>query len=185
MILAGLGIMIAIPIVASIYLPGEQILGIVGVIPIAGGAWCWWKTAHGQHRQTLIGFTLTAVVFLTVMFAWGAACVDRHQNARPMIAAIRDDGGDLSSAPIATYRFFRESTVYYAGRPVVRCEGDDASAPLALEAFLAASPRSYVITTDEHEPELNRLFPDRFQTIFRQPRFLADAEMVVMVADAP
>ena len=86
-------------------------------------------------------------------------------------------------SPIATYRFFRESTVYYAGHPVVRCEGDNASAHRQIQAFLTKSPPSYVITTDEHEPELHRLFPDRFKAIFRQRRFLADSEMVVLVTD--
>jgi 4-amino-4-deoxy-L-arabinose transferase-like glycosyltransferase len=54
MILVGVGMMIALPIVAAIFLPGETVLGLVGLIPVIGGGWCWWKTAHDQHAEAVI-----------------------------------------------------------------------------------------------------------------------------------
>ena len=47
MILAGVGIMIAVPIVAAYLLPGEEWIGLVGLILVLGGGWCWWETATG------------------------------------------------------------------------------------------------------------------------------------------
>jgi 4-amino-4-deoxy-L-arabinose transferase-like glycosyltransferase len=188
MIVVGLGIAIVIaiviPIVAAIYLPGEEVLGVVGLIPLMGGAWCWWQTSHQRHLHAAIGMAVTAVAFLTATFAWGVARVDRHQNAQPMIAAIRENeerlGEPPTVPPIATYRFFRESTVCYAGHPVTRCEGDDAQAYRAMKDFLDGSPYSYVITTDERKPELDRQFPGRFKVIFEQPCFLSSGNMVVL-----
>ena len=55
LILVGVGMMIALPIVTSIYLPGEEVLGLLGLIPLLGGGWCWWQTAHGRHQQAAIG----------------------------------------------------------------------------------------------------------------------------------
>ena len=104
----------------------------------------------------------------------------------PMMAAIcrRERGRDLSapSSPIATYRFFRESTVFYSGNPVTKCDNDEAagrSAQQALAQFLARPGRSYVITTNEYEPEIKKAFSDRLKVIHREPRFLADGEMVI------
>ena len=200
MILAGVGITIAIPIVAAIYLPGETMLGLMGVILILVGGRCWWNTAHEQHREALIALAVTAVVFLTSMFGFAALRVDRHQNATSMIAAIRADCikrdspifaetkiGTVPLPPIAAYCFFRESTVYYAGHPVTICENDEATNRLALEdlqEFAANSPRCYVITTAEYEPEINRHFPGKFTVIFRQRRLLDPGEMVVLRAAA-
>lgn len=188
MILAGVGIMIAIPIVAAIYLPGEELLGLVGLILVLGGSWCWRKTAADQHRAALIALAVTAVVFLTAMFGFAALGVDRHQNAKPMMAAIRADcGGEASDAlpPVAAYCFFRESTVYYAGHPVTICENDEVTNRLALEdlqEFMVKLPRSYVITTAEYESEINKHFPGEFTVIFRQRRLLDPGEMVVLRA---
>jgi 4-amino-4-deoxy-L-arabinose transferase-like glycosyltransferase len=179
MILVGVGIMIAIPIAAAIYLPGEAVLGLVGLIPLLGGAWCWWHTAHDRHRQAAIGFAVAAVVFLTAMFGFAALRVDRHQNAKPIIACIFADSGiqkasGRSAPPIATYCFFRESMVYYAGYPVTRCENDQRtgrSARQELQTFLTKPKPSYVITTDEHAPEIEKAFPAQFHVIFHQRCF--------------
>jgi 4-amino-4-deoxy-L-arabinose transferase-like glycosyltransferase len=184
MILVGVGIMIAIPIVAMICLPGEAWIAVVGVIPLVGGCWCWWKTAHDKHAAALTGFAVTAVVFLTTVFGWAATQVDRHQNAQPMIAAIRADGGD--GAPIAVYRFFRflYSTVYYAGHPVTECDNDEKaglSARDKLEQFLKQPTPSYVITTSQYEPELQKDFAGQLQILFRQRLFLSANEKEEMV----
>ena len=186
LILVGVGIMIAVPIIAEHYLPGEQMLGLVGLIPLVGGGWCWWSSAHQRHRQALVGLAMTAIVFLTVVFGWGAGRVDRYQNAEPMIAAIQADSPKTACPPIATYRFFRESTVYYAGYPVTRCDDDrkvNRSADQILQEFLTKPGPSYVITTNEHAPALQERFPGRFHVVFHQRRFLSPRktdEMVVL-----
>jgi 4-amino-4-deoxy-L-arabinose transferase-like glycosyltransferase len=209
LILVGIGIMIVVPIVTAFCLPGEATLGLVGLIPTIGGGWCWWKTARGQHSQALVAFAVTAVVFLTAIFGFAVLRVDHHQNARPMIAAIRADyettkdvtGKKKSNLrdrglspekspsppapPIATYGFFRESTVFYAGYPVTTCDDNlrvNQSARQELQDFLAKSNRSYVITTDEYVGEINKAFPGRFQVLFRHPCFLRPMEMIVLRA---
>jgi 4-amino-4-deoxy-L-arabinose transferase-like glycosyltransferase len=182
LILVGLGMIIAVPIVATVYLGGHQWLGLIGLILLLGGAWCWWNTAHNRHRQALVGMAVTGVVFLTAIFGFAALRVDKYQNGRPMTDAIRADGG--ADSPIATYRFFRESTVYYAGHPATRCDGDEQTSIGQLSRFLAEPNRSYVVTTNQYEPEIERHFPGQFDVIFRQPRFLAPGEMIVLAHPA-
>ena len=181
-ILTGIAIMIAIPIVSAVYMPGEAWLGSAGLILVLGGGWCWREAASGRHRQAASGFAVTSVVFLTAVFGFAVLRADRHQNARPMMAAIRADSPGASAAAIATYRFFRESTVFYAGYPVTRCDegATGGSALSALREFLAQPSPAYVITTDAHEQEVLQAFPDKLRVIFRQPRFLARGEMVVL-----
>ncbi len=199
-IVAGLGIVVAIPIVAGYYLPGDAPIGLVGLIPLVGGVWCWRETARGRDRRALGVFSVMAVLFLTATFGFAALRVDRHQNAEPMMDAIRADYvgqvGNLSNTsnsgqvdnlsyvpPIATYRFFRESTVYYAGHPVTRCEGDRQTALATLGEFLDQPGPVYIIATDRQEGEIMEAFGGRLQVIFRHPRFLSPGEMVVFRCD--
>lgn len=179
-ILAGLGIVIAVPIAAHYYLPGEAIIGLIGLIPIGGGAWCWRLTAQEKRQQAMCVYAVMSALLLTATFGFAALRVDRHQNAEPMMDAIRADCGTLHP-PIATYRFFRESTVYYSGRPVTRCEGDRPDALLALLDFIDEHQRPlYVITTDRQEAEIEEAFSGWLEVIFRHPRFLSPGEMVVL-----
>jgi 4-amino-4-deoxy-L-arabinose transferase-like glycosyltransferase len=174
MILVGVGMMIAVPIVTAIYLPGEAVLGLLGLIPLLGGAWCWRQTAQDRRQAAAVGFVVTAVIFLTAAFGWAALRVDRHQNAKPMLAAIRADSGDAPQTPIAAYRFFRESIVYYAGHPITRCDDDEGtgqSAEQKLRGFLAGPRPSYVITITEHLPTIEKDFHGQFQEVFRRRCF--------------
>ena len=189
-IVVGVGIMIAVPFVTAAFLPGEWWIGSVGLILVFGGVFSWRATLHAQHQRAVVAFAVTSALFLTAVFGFAAIRVDRFQNARPMIAAIRADDGTKEPeviSPIATYRFFRESTVFYARHPVTVCDDDPSTKQTAQEAlanFLAKSKspskRSYVITTDEYEREIAKAFPDQFTPIFRQRRFLAPGEMVVL-----
>jgi 4-amino-4-deoxy-L-arabinose transferase-like glycosyltransferase len=182
-IFVGVGIMIAIPLLAPKYLPGEALLGSLGLLLVLGGAWCWRKTSRNQYHDAAVAFAITSVAFLTAVFGFATLRVDRFQNAKPMMAAIcaDEEGGVKLQSPIATYRFFRWSTVFYAGKPVTACdnEADGRSAQQELAAFLAQPTRSYVITTDEYEPEIKKAFGDRLKVIHREPQFLADGEMVI------
>ena len=193
MIVVGIGFMIAISLLAPKFLPGEGSLGWLGLLLVLGGAWCWWKTSHKLGEDAAITFVITSVAFLTAIFGFAALRVDRFQNAKPMMAAIRADEGEAGSShkrgqtpfpmsPIATYDFFRESTVFYAGKPVTKCNDDKAAghtARQALAEFLAKPGRSYVITTDDNVPKIEKAFPGELKEIHRERRFLADGEMVV------
>ena len=97
-----------------------------------------------------------------------------------MAAICADENGEVKPrSPIATYGFFRWSTVFYAGKPVTTCDDDEAtgrSAKQVLARFLAEADRSYVITTDEYEPELKKAFGDWLKLIHGELRFLPDGE---------
>jgi 4-amino-4-deoxy-L-arabinose transferase-like glycosyltransferase len=212
MIVVGGGIVIGIPFVAAKFLPGEGWLGLLGLIPALGGAWCWRQTSRGLQQQAAIAFAVTSVAFLTAVFGFGALRVDPFQNAKSMMAVICADevkaekGSDpfcrngpagaahtgglaaFPRSPLATYCFFRESTVFYGGKPVTRCDDGPPgrTAQQALAQFFAKNPgRCYVITTDEHAAELEKAkaFRGQLKTIHRERRFLANGEMVVLRHD--
>ena len=159
LILVGLGIVIAMPILAAKYFPGDGSLwrlGLLGLLLVFGGAWCWWKASRGQQEEAAITFVITAVAFLTATLGFAPSRVDRFQNAKPMIAAIVADENKEASepisshpvSPIATYRFFRWSTVFYGGKPVTKC--DEIQGPLG-PAGIGPVPRPARAVVRHHD----------------------------------
>lgn len=174
LLLVGVGLMIAMPIIATHYLPGEQALGLVGVSLVAGGGVCVYYMRQGRPAAYLRVFTATAIVFLVSVFGFAALRVDRHQNAPALMAAIRRDCAE--PVEIAAFGFFRQSMVYYARQEVPFIDE-----PEELRALLERSPRLYVLTTDEHQASIETEFPGRFAVLARQPRFLAPNQMLVVL----
>ncbi|MGA2796067.1 MAG: glycosyltransferase family 39 protein [Thermoguttaceae bacterium] len=171
-IAAGLGMMAAVGIVARIFLPGEELIGLVGLILIAGGYLCLYYTRRRHRERVVTVFAATAVIFLTAVFGFAAQRVDRHQNAKRLLALIRVDSP--KPPPVCAYRFFRQSMVYYAGHAVHFC--DD---PEQLRQFLEQTPQAYVITLDKYQAEVEGKLPGRFRVLARERRFMAADEMVV------
>ncbi len=169
----GLGIAVAVPIVARIYIPGEEWLGAVGLIPIVGGAVGLWLLERGRQRAMLTTYAVTSVLFLAALFGVGTVVVDRHQTARPLMAEV--DRGGPTEPRVAAFAYMQESMVFYAGRPVAYCA--DAK---ELRAFLDRSPRAYVFTLDSRLGELEKQFGDELTVVARRPRFLRRGEVVLL-----
>ncbi|MFZ5830203.1 MAG: ArnT family glycosyltransferase [Planctomycetota bacterium] len=168
----GAGLMIAMPIVAAILIPGEEAIGLVGLPLIAGGGLCWLYYRRAQWQRALVVFTATSVVFVTSIFAFAAARIDRHQHSAQLATSIF---GEARDPQIAAYRFLQASMVYYAGRQIP-CYDDTE----ALRAFLHQSPEPYFFTTDHFEAELSRQFPGELRVVARRPRFLGKGEVLVV-----
>ena len=172
LIAAGFAIIIAAGIAARFFLPGDELIGLVGLILMAGGCLCSYYAKRHHRRRVVTVFACTAVIFLTAVFGFAAQRVDRHQNAKRLLAMIRGDSAE--PAPICAYRFFRQSMVYYAGHPVQCCDN-----PEQLQQFLDKNPQAYVITLDKYEAEVEGRHPGVFRELARERRFLASDEMVV------
>lgn len=173
LIVVGIALMVALPVVASYVLPGEGMLGLIGVIFVVGGGVLWWEFDHARLGRALGLFTILSVVFLVVTLALAAQCVDRHQAAPRLLAAIRESAGE--QPPLCTYRFQRPSLVFYAGQRVPHCSNDQALADL-----YAANRPPWIITGGEFEKELERLFPNRLMVAARCPKFAKRGEIVVL-----
>jgi len=173
MVVVGLGALIALPIVAGIFVPGEWLLALVGPIVIAGGALYWRLAAGNRRRAALQVFTITAVAMLTFAFAFGAARVSRYRNATWLAATIQAHGDDYRH--VIAYRFYRQSFGYYLGGSPQRCDQPD-----EVARFLGRRPGGYVVALDEDAEHLRQALGDRLIEVASQPRFLDEGQLVVL-----
>ena len=154
----------ALPIVAMYLLPGEEWIGAIGLILILGGGLAWRFAAQGKRLAAVRCYALASIAFLTAAFGFVTVGVDRHQNARPMMAEIRRDNG--ADAVICEYGFHRKSTVYYAGHPISLCNN-----PEELRKLLDSEGVVYIITIEKYQEEIERNNPGEFAVLMRQHRF--------------
>ena len=177
-IVVGIGIVVALPIVAHYVLPGEGVLGLIGLILVVGGGVLLWEFHHDRVGRALVGFTVMSAVFLVAMLALAAQRVDRHQVAPRLLAAIRESAG--TEPPLCTYRFRRPSLVYYAGHPVPHCVDDK-----SLADFLKVDRAPWIITGSEFQDELEKLLPGRLALVTACPKFAKRGEIVVLEMKSP
>ncbi len=172
-ILAGFLGLVGFPFAARLYVPGEELLGMVGLILVAGGGLSLWLVQRGRRKAGMAMFAAMSLVLITVCFGFVALRIDRHQNARALIARIH---ADCPGEPtLAFYGFLQKSCVYYAGRPVAYYEHAN-----DLHRFLGTS-RGYVLADDSHAAHLMQRFPGEFRVLARKPQFLRPGDIVVLL----
>lgn len=177
LVLVGAGILVGIPIAARRVLPGEGLLGMVGLVPLAGAGVWMWLLNRGRLAHLMPALAATGAATLVAVFGFAALRVDRHQNARYFFAAIEQESA--GPAQLAAYKFLRESTVYYAGRQVAYF--DDLE---QLREFLAHHAETvYLFTSGEFAERIERAFPEQFRLVLRRPRFLKDGEVLLLARD--
>lgn len=168
----------AVPFAARRYLPGEEWLGLIGCVPLLAGVLCLKWIARQRLRRAATLFAGSAVAFTMLIFTVGAQRADRHQQSQVLFRAI----GTHSSDPhIASYGVLEPSWVFYCGRPITELP-QSAPVPGAEQVvrFLESESESFVIATEEHARELERLLPPGIVVLAEADRFLSTQKLMLL-----
>lgn len=177
--LVGIGVAIAVPVVAKRYLPGEEWLGLLGLVPLAGGVACIGLVAARSYRPASAALAATVVGFVTLLFAIGTERIDQHQASHRLWEAIYARSTDPQ---IAAYKVLEPSWVFYTGRFIHEFRGSPGRGVVeSVASFLAKSPNAFVVTTRDRLGELSAVLPPDVGIIETTPYFLKKGEQLVVL----
>lgn len=186
--LVGLGLTLGANFAATKFLPGEQLLGYIGLIPIIAGAAALLTFLFNFDRRWIAGgLAVSFVALTTLIFALGAQRVDAHRSDQQLISTI------LAREPkpkLAAFGILEPSWVYYAKQPIAELPKRDKKAvqpsrtptkQMVLHArmnnskqavtFLNSDPAAYLITTEQHYQALQADLPADIQVVAEQEQF--------------
>jgi len=192
----GIGMLIGLPLVAHWQLPGEEWLGVVGLVPLLAGAIGLLAERALRRPQAVWAMTGGAAAMLTLIFAVGADRVSEHQKNHLMLQSIFK----VSSEPkLASFRTLEPTWVFYAHRPVKEFPRFDAPIPQNLAVshpmtpaevaelgrlqaieFLNSDPEAFLITTGRRLAELQPHLPPDVEVISDTPLFLKKDRLVAV-----
>jgi 4-amino-4-deoxy-L-arabinose transferase-like glycosyltransferase len=174
--LVGVGMAVALPIVGRIYLHGDWVLGLAGLVPLAGAAIGLVLSERGQTRAAVGTLSTLAVVLAIGLFALGAVRVDRHQDS-PRFAKVIAQNTPADQQPfIATFHYFRPSQVFYTQAPVEEFESTR-----QIQTFFGEHPGSaFVLTTREEFERLSSILPPDVTVLESRSRFLHSGKVLLL-----
>jgi 4-amino-4-deoxy-L-arabinose transferase-like glycosyltransferase len=173
-IVVGIGLVIGLPIAAGRFLPGEELIGLVGLLPLVGGAGALVFYYRDANARAVTTIAIAAVCFSMAMFGGVAVRAGRHHNSNRLIEIAREYSGD-GEAALSTFEHPESSVIFYAQNHVTRC-----TKPAEVLHFFAENEHAYLIANSDRWPELRTQLPADFQVIARQPRFLKEGEVVLV-----
>jgi 4-amino-4-deoxy-L-arabinose transferase-like glycosyltransferase len=174
----GGALLIALPIVAQVFVPGETSLDLIGLIPLIGGGVAFWASETDRRRLAAGVLAGVAASFIVAVFGYAAARVDRFQNSH-VIAGWLHELSPHSEPAVAAFEYWRPSVVYYSKLRV-----QDMNADEIADLFADHPGEAFVVTTDESLQRLNGRLPDDVRVLRRTKRFL-EPEQIVLLGRVP
>jgi 4-amino-4-deoxy-L-arabinose transferase-like glycosyltransferase len=170
----GLAILVGMPVAASIFLPGKEWLGAVGLILLAGAGASWMLFRRGRLQAATCVYAAAALTFAAVLFGFAAPEADEGRVELQLLDTIAARSPD---ARILTYGPLEPSWTFYAGRPIPELGTSD---PAELAAELTRTADTYLITTEQRYETLQPDLPPELTVLDRRPRFLRPGQMVLV-----
>ena len=191
LILTGIGICIGMPIAASIYLPGEQGLAALGLIPIIGGSAVIYA-ARRDVTWTAPSLATCAAAMMLGAFAFAADRVDTHRRHEELFNAIRAEN---RATPVAVWGVLEPSWVFYSRRSLEVVETNPTSRRVTPspangkwrkesvatpQDFLSRNPDGILVTTRKLWAKQKAAWGDQLVEIAEAPYFLKKDELIAL-----
>ncbi|HUQ72119.1 MAG TPA: glycosyltransferase family 39 protein, partial [Planctomycetaceae bacterium] len=176
-VLAALGavMLIAMPIVASYFLPNESWLALIGCIPLFGGGVAYIACQRNDRRQAVRTLAITAVALAVMTVGIAPPRVARYQDGPYFGAMVRGATPQGQSPDLATFDYFAPNLVFYSGAPVERLKK-----PEQIAAYFDDHPRGYLLTRSDRLESLKEQMPGDIVVLAQQRRFLRRHDLVLL-----
>ncbi len=169
----GVVMLIAVPIAAHFFLPGEEWLGLIALIPLAAGAAARALQAKDRMRPAMTVYAAGAAALVVAMMAFAPVRVDRHQTFDQIAGSIAQN----SPAPrVASFACMEPSWVFYSGRSIHEYRRDEVS---GVRAFLDEH-NTFLITTAEAYAEVQKELPADVEVLTSVDKFLDNDRLVLL-----
>ncbi|MEX1042846.1 MAG: glycosyltransferase family 39 protein [Pirellulaceae bacterium] len=168
----GLGILIAAPLAAQRYLPGEDWLGLIGLPLLVGGLAALVLAAKKMPLASFGAHAASGVVFSVALFAVGAQRVSDHNQIENLITQVRE----VKAEPDWHSWAVLESTwVYYAGAPVRFISSGNS------QNFAVPTGENVILlTTSWHWDRMAPAKQNEWEEVARSPYFLEQDDLIAL-----
>lgn len=177
-IISGAAILVIMPIVTWILLPGYLWLGAFGLIPIALGGWLRYSQKKYDRRTCLNGLGVGAIILVVAAFSGIAPWISQAQES----FLLADQARQISNpdTPLATYQYFAPNLPFYARRQVIRFHS-----PEELTEYFRKHPEGLLCVREDHKDQIQEVLPPHIQVIQRTRRFFRTHNVLLLQGKTP
>lgn len=170
----GVAILIGFPILAGYFLPEEQMLALIGAIPLIGAIAAYGYACQHKRLRAVRSLTSAAVALAVTVVGICPERVARHQDG-PVFGRLVKGLPNSDEAALGVYEYFAPNLVYYAERHIHRLEE-----PAAITEFFATYPQGLLLTRDDRLEALEAQLPSDVTVLEKRPRFLRRHDLVLL-----
>lgn len=157
---AGMAIAAGLPLAAGRIVPGTAWIGLVGLVPLAGGIVAWILQSRAGRHGAVITWAATAAATVACLVGIAPAVAGLDSGPRHLVAGFV--GGD--SPPLVLYRA-PPSAVFYAARHTPLGRVPEARSPEALADLVARHEGAHVVLDARFEDTVRSRLPPGYRVL--------------------
>ena len=155
----GLAITMGLAVAAHLLAPGNEWLGLIGLVPMAGAAAAWRCDAAGDPGRAVRAVAVTACLLVSLLAGLAAERFSAAQGMRESVTALAG-----APAPWACFWNVPPSVVFYARTTVAKLD-----TPEDVARHLAGHPQARVVIDSRHETLVREALPPGCTVLARIP----------------
>ncbi len=167
---AGLALTVGLPVAAALIAPGNEWLGLIGLVPIAAAAAAWRHDAAGDPGRALRAVAVASCLLVSLLAGVAAERFSAAQGMRERITRIAAD----APARWACFWNVPPSVVFYARTTVAKLDTSD-----DVAGHLASHPHARVVIDSRHLERVADAIPPHCGVITRIPTLAAHEYVVI------
>ena len=176
----GIGMLVVVPILSQHLVPGEALLGLLGLPLLLAGMAGLLLSQRGRIGAALPLTGLAAATFLVLLSGFAASRIDRYRELTTLTQHLRTDPDTVNVLSLGR---MEPSWVFYAGRPI-----EEHYSPIKAARSWTASREAgravRLVTTSTHVEKVRNMLPHADYTTHHLPGFLGSEGLVVLSAAA-
>ncbi|MBJ43073.1 MAG: hypothetical protein CMJ80_07300 [Planctomycetaceae bacterium] len=169
--LVGAGMVVTLPVTIHHWMPGDEWLGSIGLIPLVGGAMAFRSFQNYRCEQGFRRIAYTSVGLILSLFAIVAPRVSQHQHIDRLLADIPNDGQHR----LVSFGVHEPSWVFYADAPIPFVPLDDTK-----NARIRMSSTTHVITSKSVFSQHRDKLPPDMRVMTQVPYFLKNDTLILL-----
>lgn len=170
-VIVGLVFLIGLPLVAILFLPGEEWIGILGVVLLVGGYICYRLLREGDSKRFVVTFTGMAMLMFLTAFGFILPRIDHHRHSFRIADLIRSSDAQTT---FGSYGHINPSLIFYGNRPIPSYYDSE-----AVATFLSR-PHAVLITTDRRYGDIVDIVPSQMKVLAEAPRFFSREKWILV-----
>ena len=171
----GLALTVGLAVAAHLFAPGNEWLGLIGVVPIAGAVAAWRHDDAADPGRAIRVVAVTSCLLVSLLAGLATHRFSAAQGMRESVTAIAAD----APAPWACFWNVPPSVVFYARTTVAKLD-----TPEDVARHLAGHPQARVVIDSRHEPLVRDALPPGCTVLARIPT-LDERHYIVLGPPAP
>lgn len=175
--IAGAAITLGVYVATYLYFPGEQWLGVLGLIPVVGAIIAIKLVEQEQRKNALKTLVATALLLAFILVGVAAPRMQPYQDS-PLFIEEAKRRAKSDNVEIATFRYFEPSVAFYAGKTVVTLD-----TAREVADFLGRYNNGFVITQATSLNELREELRSNISELSRQRNFMHGRELILLGRD--